>query len=84
MAPPECVSIGTVHAESSKGGLIADIATTAARHGGTHYVVRSDRTEVTGYSGAIVGSNGFGVVELEADKMRRLWAQVYRCPTSPR
>jgi hypothetical protein len=78
-APPECIPIGVVHAYSD--GSIEDIALTAARHGGTHYVVRTDKTEITGYSGVAVGSNGFASVNLTADKERTLWAQIYRCPT---
>lgn len=79
-APPECESIGTVHAKSKDGGTIEDLAATAARHGGTHYVVRGDRTDVTGYTGTYVPiAAGITSVGIEEEKTRTMWAVVYRC-----
>lgn len=69
---PECTPLGVVHAEGD--GAIDDIAVTAARHGATSYIVRGeDRDE--------------RVTTREPDRLvtrtnRKLWAEVYRCPTS--
>lgn len=80
-ADDTCESIGVVHAEGSTP--LDDISTTAARHGGTHYVVRDDRrdysletrstaTEVT--PGFAVGRSTTRVRE-----DRATWAEVFRC-----
>ena len=74
--PTECEKLGAVLAEGSET-TIEDVAITAARHGGTHYVVGQDRSEITGYTGVAI----YGVTSLTPDKHRTIWAQVYRCPS---
>jgi hypothetical protein len=66
---PACSSIGVVHGEGEDA--IPRIATTAARHGGTHYVVRGDEVDAYDVTG--------GVGRVRVVPHRRLWAEVYRC-----
>jgi len=81
-AEPECQAIGVVHAEGASA--LEDIATTTARHGGTHYVVRGDeREEHLETRGAVtrVGSGlyvGHATTSRVVD--RALWAEAFRCP----
>lgn len=81
-AEPECTSLGVAHAEGP--AALDDIATTAARHGGTHYVVRGDeREEHLETRGAVTHVGGGLVVgRSRTDRVvdRRLWAEVVRCP----
>ncbi len=76
----DCVSIGVVHADGDDA--IADIAVTAARHGGTHYVVRGDADDPELVSHT-VGTANHGVFVAttrgRVERNRRIWAQVYRC-----
>ena len=69
--PAECALLGSVDGEDLK-----EIVETTVKHGGTHYIVRVDRTETTGYSGAVVG----GLVNMTPDNSRLISATAYRCP----
>lgn len=82
-APPECVAIGSALSENSDHPLDA-IAAAAAEHGGTHYVVHKDKTEITGYRGTGGTAMGITVVTLNPVKSRTVWARVYRCPAEHR
>jgi hypothetical protein len=69
---PECLYLGVVHADGAYA--IENMAITAARHGGTEYVVAGDdkderRTQVD------PGTN-----ELVTTTNHKMWAKVYRCP----
>lgn len=71
-----CRSIGVVHAEGST--VLADIATTAARHGGTHFVVRGDVRD-THYETTGLVSSGVLLASTQAVTDRATWAEVFRC-----
>lgn len=76
-----CDSIGVVHAEGSS--VIDDIATTAANHGGTHYVIRDDqRDKYLETRGGAVTGNGYALVRAttRVREDRATWAEVFRCP----
>lgn len=78
----ECERIGT--AIASDGSQIESIAETAARHGGTHYVVSGDETETTGYQvqTTAVGNGPVMIAssKVTPEKSRTVTAIVYRCP----
>ncbi|MBX3206194.1 MAG: hypothetical protein KF764_14075 [Labilithrix sp.] len=69
--PAECRMLGSVDGES-----LEDIVEITTKHGGTHYIVRVDRTELQGYSGIVVG----GTVNMTPDTSRFMSATAYRCP----
>lgn len=80
-APAECESIGVVHAEGA--GSIDDIAKTAAKHGGTHYVVGLDvdhPEQVTTTTGSTYGGAFVANSRSETEHHRTVRAEVYRCP----
>jgi hypothetical protein len=64
----ECVALGVVEAMGAYA--LDDIATLAARHGGTHHVVRGNDPD--GPEGMLGRSAG--------GEQRRLEAEVFRCP----
>lgn len=81
-APEGCPQIGVIHADGNTDP-IDDIAKTAARHGGTHYVIASDRdrpettTTTTGHvmpGGAFVASSSS-----QTEHNRLVLADVYHC-----
>jgi hypothetical protein len=76
----ECEPIGVVHADGMDP--IEKIAITAARHGGTHYIVRGDFENpevVTNHQAHRVGNAMFATSTSRVERNRKLWAQVYRC-----
>jgi hypothetical protein len=68
------VDLGVIHANGDVEtvDVLEDLAEEAAAHGGTHYVVRGDDTEV---EGAHLVFNG-----AKLTRTRQVWAVVYRCP----
>ncbi|AKU97551.1 hypothetical protein AKJ09_04215 [Labilithrix luteola] len=74
--PPFCDSIGVIHADGPHP--IEEISELAAAHGGTHYIVRSDRSkehyETTGFI-----TSGLLVAQTEKVVDRHVWVQVFRC-----
>ena len=85
--PDQCDRIGVIHAEGINP--IEDIATTAARHGGTHYVVSLDRsskeytTHTAGTVGRPISRNGPAFATSTSttteERHRHLAADVFRC-----
>jgi hypothetical protein len=69
--PAECTRLGSVDGENFE-----EIVEITTQHGGTHYIVRVDRTELTGFSGAVIG----GAVSMTPDKSRLISATAYHCP----
>jgi hypothetical protein len=80
-APDGCDIIGVIHADGNTDP-IDDIAKTAAKHGGTHYVIATDRdrpettTTTTGVvtRGVVVASSN-----AQTERNRLVLADVYRC-----
>jgi len=69
---PECLFLGVVHADGAYA--IDSMAITAARHGGTDYVVAGDdederRTQLDPDTNELVTTTN-----------HKMWAKVYRCP----
>jgi ABC-type uncharacterized transport system ATPase subunit len=81
-ADEACDRIGVVHAKGSN--VIEDIAETAARHGGTHYVIRDDRhsysLETRQSATAITPTWAVARSSTTVVDDRATWAEVYRCP----
>jgi hypothetical protein len=73
---PECTQIGSVDANRS----LDDVAITAARHGGTHYIVSEDKHEVTGYTSSGTDAGPLMNIDLAPKKTRTISARIYRCP----
>ncbi len=79
-----CERIGTVSIGEGEGGThLQRLAETAARHGGTHYVVDDDHTDrsVTyNTTGTVVGNTYQGTTRPVVHENRVTSAIVYRCP----
>ena len=79
------ITIGVVHADGDPDDVIPALAKEAADCGGTHYVVEGDKEDVeyrtTGVAHTI-GHTTFVSTRTQTDVSRRIWAIVYRCPTS--
>lgn len=61
---------------SVDGENLEQIVEITTKHGGTHYIVRVDRTELAGFSGVAIGN----AVSVTPDTSRRISATAYRCP----
>lgn len=72
-----CIKLGVIHTGAREAPLEA-IAQTAARHGGTHYIVRDEQHFVReSYSGTY--GNGAFNMHKNVERTRAMWAEVYRC-----
>lgn len=73
---PDCLLLGTIHAEGEDERAIERIASTAARHGANSYIVKGDNTDERVHEASYNG------VTASSKTNHRMWAQAYRCPMS--
>lgn len=67
------MKLGSVDGES-----LDEIVEITTKHGGTHYIVRVDRTEAAEVSNVVI-AGVFGAA-MVADESRLISATAYRCP----